>query len=153
MEFQVGSSNLCLVKSIIHGIFTSFYGYLQELKTNNWVVTIDDKPLGYFPAALFSNLKSAGQGGWGGGTIAIGAPSPQMGSGLLPDEDFNHSGYFRNVAYKNESGSSTTYGPEKELIEEFNDAPKCYGVDYYEKQKDPFRYCLQFGGPGGNCAP
>lgn len=127
------------------------YIYLQELTTQNWVVTINDKQLGYFPATLFTNLKSANQAGWGGTTIAIDAPSPPMGSGLLPDKDFNHSGYFRNIAYKNESSSSENIGPDKVFVDTFNDTPKCYGVDYYEKQKDPFRYSLQFGGPGDNC--
>ena len=113
-------------------------------------MSINNDRVGYFPAELFTNLKAGDRAGWGGGTIAIDAPSPQMGSGLFPDENFYHAGYFRKISYQNETGSPC-YGPDKFSVEEFNDVPKCYGVDYYEEQKEPYGFSLQFGGPGGNC--
>ncbi|CAI8589841.1 unnamed protein product [Vicia faba] len=122
----------------------------QDEKSKNWWITINGKPVGYYPQALFSNLKEAVQVGWGGGTIAIGVPSPQMGSGSFPDENFEHACYFKNIGYKNGTNSQY-YGPEHYAAETYHDAPECFGVEYYDKQKSPFGYSLQFGGPGGQC--
>ena len=109
-----------------------------------------DKNVGYFPAALFSNMTEAQRVGWGGKTTTpVGAPSPPMGSGYFPDDNFVHASYFRDVAFRNISGKD--YGPEKFLIDRFTDNPNCFGVEYYGYQGTDVGYSLQFGGPGGKC--
>ncbi|KAK2453589.1 hypothetical protein QL285_001255 [Trifolium repens] len=109
---------------------------------NKWWVMIHNKAVGYFPVSLFPNLKAADQVGWGGGTIAIDAPSPPMGSGYFPDGNPYHSCYFKNIAYKNaiESGDLR---PNK--VQEIRDVPNCYRVKYQSND-----YSLLFGGPGGS---
>ncbi|KAK2399697.1 hypothetical protein QL285_049483 [Trifolium repens] len=109
---------------------------------NKWWVMIHNKAVGYFPVSLFTNLKAADQVAWGGGTIAIDAPSPAMGSGYFPDGNPYHSCYFKNIAYKNAIGSGDIR-PNKVL--EISDVPNCYRVKY-----QPNDYSLLFGGPGGS---
>ncbi|KAI5445825.1 hypothetical protein KIW84_013892 [Lathyrus oleraceus] len=123
---------------------------VQDERSKNWWITINGKAVGYYPQALFNNLKTANQVGWGGATIAVGAPSPQMGSGSFPDRNFEHACYFKNIGYKNET-NSPYYGPDQYAAHIYHDAPECFGVDYYGKQKSPYGYSLQFGGPGGRC--
>jgi hypothetical protein len=103
---------------------------------------IHNQAVGYFPVSLFTNLKAADQVAWGGGTVAIDAPSPPMGSGYFPDGNPYHSCYFKNIAYKNAIGSGDIR-PNKVL--EISDVPNCYRVKY-----QPNDYSLLFGGPGGS---
>ncbi|CAK8531945.1 unnamed protein product [Lathyrus sativus] len=123
---------------------------VQDERSKNWWITINGKAVGYYPQALFNNLKTADQVGWGGATIAMGAPSPQMGSGFFPDRNFGHACYFKNIGYKNKTNSAY-YGPDEYLTDIYRDVPSCFGVDYYGKQNSPYGYSLQFGGPGGRC--
>ncbi|XP_012575261.3 protein neprosin-like [Cicer arietinum] len=123
----------------------------QDEKTKNWWLTVANKNIGYFPASLFTNLATGGLVGLGGQTAThVGVPSPSMGSGHFPDDDFVHTCYFRNVAYQNASRHFS--GPPEYLIEKFNDAPKnCYQIRYNDDFPSPIGHALQFGGPGGNC--
>ncbi|KAJ1391133.1 hypothetical protein SESBI_36895 [Sesbania bispinosa] len=92
----------------------------------------------------------ADQVGFGGRTTTfVGASSPPMGSGYLPNGNFGHACYFRNVAFQNESRKD--YGPELYYIKTFTDISDCFGVEYYGDQGGEVGYSLQFGGPGGNC--
>ncbi|RZB70112.1 hypothetical protein D0Y65_039419 [Glycine soja] len=122
----------------------------QDPITKNWWLNIENTNIGYFPIALFSNMASAQQGGWGGKTHAPpGAPSPPMGSGYFPDKSFIHACYFRDVSFKN--GSTQNYGSEEYHVNTETDKPSCFGVKYYGNQGRQLGYSLQFGGPGGNC--
>ena len=123
---------------------------MQDPKTKNWWLNMQNKSLGYFPAALFSNMVSADQVGWGGRTTtSVGNPSPPMGSGYLPDDNFIHASYFRHVTFRTSSG--TDYGPGGDLAQEFADNKDCFGAKYYGDVRGEAGYALQFGGPGGNC--
>ncbi|KAH1214607.1 hypothetical protein GmHk_14G042300 [Glycine max] len=118
----------------------------QDPITKNWWLNIENTNIGYFPIALFSNMASAQQGGWGGKTHAPpGAPSPPMGSGYFPDKSFIHACYFRDVSFKN--GSTQNYGPEEYHVNTETDKPSCFGVKYYGNQGRQLGYSLQFGGP------
>ncbi|KHN39468.1 hypothetical protein glysoja_016855 [Glycine soja] len=122
----------------------------QDPITKSWWLSLESTTIGYFPIALFSNLTSAEQGGWGGRTHAPpGAPSPPMGSGYFPDDNLVHACYFRQVSFKN--GSIQDYGPEEYHVHTNTDNPSCFGVEYYGDQGRQAGYSLQFGGPGGNC--
>jgi hypothetical protein len=124
---------------------------VQDRKTKNWIVNIEDQTIGYFPAALFNNLDAASQVGWGGRTLTpAGTPSPAMGSGQFPDNVFDHSCYFRQVSYRDKFLPDTK--PGTNLVEEFADVPKCYRVDHHDKSdKKIFGYNVHVGGPGGAC--
>ncbi|KAK7276255.1 hypothetical protein RIF29_17393 [Crotalaria pallida] len=140
---------------------TSIYGgemfelviYLyQDQHTKNWWLNIENKDIGYFPAALFSNLDSAHEVGWGGKTTThMGTSSPPMGSGYFPDDNFVHACYFIHIAYQNETSHDKDYSPEVDQTKRFSDKEKCFGVEYYGDQKGQVGYSLQLGGPGGAC--
>jgi len=116
----------------------------------NWWINYMGQNIGYFPSKLFSNMTSADQAGWGGRTSTPpGTPSPQMGSGYFPDENFSHACYFRHISYQNVS--RTDYGPIQYDTNTFKDNSKCFGVDYYDNLGGQVGYSLQFGGPGGEC--
>ncbi|TKY56704.1 hypothetical protein E2542_SST21150 [Spatholobus suberectus] len=122
----------------------------QDPVTQNWWLHIGNENIGYYPAMLFSNMTSAHQVGWGGRTkTPFGAPSPQMGSGYFPDNNFVHACYFRFVSFQN--ASRQDYGPQYYQVKTFTDKPDCFGVKYYGNQRGEVGYSLQFGGPGGNC--
>ncbi|KAK7372289.1 hypothetical protein VNO80_05664 [Phaseolus coccineus] len=117
--------------------------------TGDWWITYMGENIGYFPSKLFSNMTSANQVGWGGRTSTPpGTPSPQMGSGYFPDENFSHACYFRCVSFQNDS--RTDYGPPLYDTDTLKDNPKCFGVDYYDDLGGEVGYSLQFGGPGVN---
>ncbi|XP_061338521.1 protein neprosin-like [Gastrolobium bilobum] len=138
---------------------TSTYGGTQfgmELSlwldphTKNWWLKVFKKNVGYFPAALFSNMVPADQVGWTGSTITdVGSPSPPMGSGDFPNGDTSRSCYFRQITFRNEN--QIEQGPSKGNWDTFSDIPNCYDVKYYGWVNDAFGYTLLFGGPGGNC--
>nr|KYP73056.1 hypothetical protein KK1_005665 [Cajanus cajan] len=122
----------------------------QEQRTKDWWLRMGNENIGYFPAKLFTTMFSANIVGWGGSTrTPPGSPSPQMGSGYFPDDNFVHACYFRHVGFQNTSRQY--YGPPKYTVNTYNDNPNCFGVEYYGDQKREVGYSLQFGGPGGNC--
>jgi hypothetical protein len=74
---------------------------MQDEKTKNWWLLVQETPIGYFPAHLFSNLVTANTVGWGGLTATPTGISPPMGSGLFPDKNYIHACYFRYISYQN----------------------------------------------------
>ncbi|KAK2376923.1 hypothetical protein QL285_077665 [Trifolium repens] len=131
-------------------IFDLTLHIIQDSKTKNWWLSNENENIGYFPAALFSNLTSAFEVGWGGiTTTSRGAYSPPMGSGYFPDDVFNHACYFKNIIYQNDSRES--YGLGQFLTKTISDKPNCYSAQYYGDKGGDIGYSLQFGGPGGKC--
>ncbi|CAJ1972790.1 unnamed protein product [Sphenostylis stenocarpa] len=123
---------------------------IQDSSTKNWWLIIGGVDIGYFPAALFSNMSSADEVGWGGRTLTPrGSPSPPMGSGHFPDKTFSHASFFRMISFQDASRQS--YGPSEHQLQYFIDNPTCYGLSYYGNLKGNAGYSFEFGGPGGNC--
>ncbi|WJX55713.1 hypothetical protein P8452_41449 [Trifolium repens] len=123
---------------------------LQDEKTKNWWLLVQETPIGYFPAHLFSNLVAANTVGWGGLAATPAGTSPPMGSGLFPDKSYIHSCYFRYISYKDNDGKRV--GPAEYLTRKTLNAPgKCYAINYYEYDGKEAGYALEFGGPGGYC--
>lgn len=124
--------------------------HFQDPKSKNWWIHQNNVAVGYFPAKLFSNLSSADKVGWGGRTLTPrNSLSPTMGSGYFPDGNFDHACYFTYISYRN--ASRINYGPENYQIEKYVDNPNCFGLTYYGNLHRKVEYCLQFGGPGGDC--
>ncbi|CAL5189962.1 unnamed protein product [Lathyrus oleraceus] len=131
-------------------IFKMTLSITQDLETKNWWLNLQDEMLGYFPASLFSDLNYAGEVGWGGRTsTSLSSPSPPMGSGVFPDNVYNHASYFTHVSFQ--INSTERLEPETYTVKTFNDKPDCFFAEYYGLLDEEFRYSLQFGGPGGNC--
>ncbi|XP_017428571.2 uncharacterized protein LOC108336611 [Vigna angularis] len=130
--------------------YVIYISITQDPETKNWWLTLGNKSIGYFPAALFSDLGSASIVGWGGRAGGkVGSPSPPMGSGHFPDGKSVHACYFKAVEIQD--SSRDIYGPKSSQVVTFNDNNKCYGVIYYGDQGNHLGCVLQFGGPGGDC--
>ncbi|KAK7390493.1 hypothetical protein VNO78_25800 [Psophocarpus tetragonolobus] len=147
-DFHLGS--LVNPTSIYGGVIMEFsIAISQDPVTKNWWLNIDNEGFGYFPATLFSNLGSANKVGWGGYSITPpGTTSPQTGSGYFPDDDFEHSCYFRYMSFQDSARQD--FGPKTDMVDKTNDKSNCYGVDFYGDQKGEVGISMQFGGPGGN---
>ncbi|XP_014497931.1 uncharacterized protein LOC106759323 [Vigna radiata var. radiata] len=124
----------------------------QDPKTKNWWIIAGKVNMGYYPAALFSNLGSASIVGWGGRTKAnVGGHSPPMGSGHFPDGNRTHESYFRSP--KIQGSSLIVYTPDSYMTKDFSDNTNCYAVSYHDKYYGEVynEGVVQFGGPGGKC--
>jgi hypothetical protein len=121
---------------------------LQDPRTKDWHIYINEKEIGYYPASLFSNMTYVDQVGWGGKTTnPRNTPSPPMGYGILPDGAFGHACYFKNLAFVNEFQKSQALTKDMGATEISN--RECYGAAYYDQE---IGLTFQFGGPGGgNC--
>jgi len=95
-------------------------------------------------------MSSADQVGWGGRTSTPpNTPSPQLGSGYLPDNNFVHACYFRSLSFQDVSRQD--HEPSYDEIFTLNDKPDCVDVKYYEDVGAEIGHAIQFGGPGGLC--
>ncbi|CAJ2633856.1 unnamed protein product [Trifolium pratense] len=123
----------------------------KDRTTHNWWLTVADKTIGYFPAALFPNMVEPSGLGWGGSTLSpMGTSSPSMGSGHLPDKDFVHASYFRDIGIQVDDSGNYNQPSGDKYVDADADAASCYNVEYYGDQGEEFGYSLQFGGPGCN---
>jgi hypothetical protein len=119
---------------------------VQDPKTKNWYIYIGNKKIGYYPASLFSNLKSANLVMWTGKTITpTHIPCPPMGSGVQPNGVLGHACYFKNLAFFNDSLKYQRLEKDMGQIQSSN--RECYGAAYYDVDK--IGSTIQFGGPGG----
>ncbi|PNX84952.1 hypothetical protein L195_g041017 [Trifolium pratense] len=124
---------------------------MQDRTTHNWWLTVADKTIGYFPAALFPNMVEPSGVGWGGSTLSpMGTSSPSMGSGHLPDKDYVHASYFRDIGIQVDDSGIYNQPSGDKYVDADADAASCYNVEYYGDQGEEFGYSLQFGGPGCN---
>ncbi|KAK7276252.1 hypothetical protein RIF29_17390 [Crotalaria pallida] len=139
--------------SVYGGVSAELAIYLsQDPITKNWWVNLVNTDVGYFPAALFSNLDSGDQVGWGGKTTtSTSTSSPPMGSGHFPDDDYVHACYFIHIAYQNETSREHDYSPQVYEAKQISDKENCYGIAYYGNQLGRAGFALQYGGPGGAC--
>ncbi|CAN1286336.1 hypothetical protein LINPERPRIM_LOCUS19264, partial [Linum perenne] len=126
----------------------SFFTYWTDLKSGNWFLYFQNELVGYWPADLFTNLKtSATLLEWGGEIINKEAngthTGTQMGSGHFPSEGHGKAAYFRSLEYVDGGG----------LVNSATDVmghatrPECYDIAV----KDPvekFGVYFYFGGPG-----
>ncbi|QCD94306.1 hypothetical protein DEO72_LG5g2389 [Vigna unguiculata] len=132
-------------------IYEAYLAIAQDPKTKNWWIRAGNVNIGYYPAALFSNLGSASIVGWGGRTKAkVGGLSPPMGSGHVPDGNRAHASYFRSPKI-NRAPGEPDYIPANTRTGGFSDNTNCYGVYYYYKSDVSEEGVIQFGGPGGKC--
>ncbi|KAG4954217.1 hypothetical protein JHK87_039811 [Glycine soja] len=146
---QVSSSHLWVQNGPVEAANKIAAGWHDPV-TKNWWLNMANINIGYFPAALFSNMTSADQVGWGGRTrTPPNTPSPPMGSGHFPDHTFHHACYFTFVSFQNEATRNYGIGPHG--AQTFSDRSDCFGVRYLGYIAEEVGYSLQFGGPGGSC--
>ena len=123
---------------------------MQDQVTGNWwMVLYDNVRLGYWPKEIFSHLQEGATylqyGGWV--FISPQGNSPPMGSGHLPNNDYNRSSYFKNIKFLD-----STY-QEVDILD-YNTGTyvdsRCYNIIYWRDQGF-YGKIFTYGGPGGNC--
>ncbi|XP_068646321.1 protein neprosin-like [Aristolochia californica] len=111
-----------------------------------WLVFGRDKPVGYWPEELFTNLSSHAENmAWGG--YAYGPkdrPSPPMGSSYFPFKGFGRACYFRKIQLMDMYRAF--YDPQREDLSFGSESP-CYGIVAGFLDEN-WRCSLLFGGPG-----
>ncbi|GAU44504.1 hypothetical protein TSUD_122740 [Trifolium subterraneum] len=151
----VQNSNLIIVgwhvfPDMYHDSETHLFVFWTDPNTTNWLVSINQTNIGYFPASLFNNMSYVDQVAWMRITAnTMGTASPPMGSGVrLYPRDINILAYFKNLAFIVPARRKQLIGRGFGYIVTSNS--QCYNAQYYGGNKT-FPLTVQFGGPGGKC--
>ncbi|XP_018728252.2 uncharacterized protein LOC104443195 [Eucalyptus grandis] len=125
---------------------------VQDLFSRNWWLIVKDGPpvkVGYWPKAIFTNLRSGSLHAAWGGIVQEGNDGycPPLGSGRYPDNDNSRAPYFRNMYW---IYRYTAQFSPSDKIEETVDNPILYASknDGYLREME---YTISHGGPGGYC--
>jgi hypothetical protein len=111
---------------------------------------VDDKPVGYWPSFLFTNLKGRASMASFGGYVwgpTIKKQPPEMGSGHSAAEGELRAAYARNVKIVNIENLLTDLDRERTTCQATK--PRCYSVDAFDYNSDGAH--MFYGGPGGRC--
>ncbi|KAK4277360.1 hypothetical protein QN277_015372 [Acacia crassicarpa] len=118
--------------------------------TNNWWLQYNEKNMGYWPAEIFSGMRSNAESvEWGGEVYSkrVGTrphTATHMGSGQFPDRWFGTSGTVTRMRIKDNYPELKT----PVYVETFSDEYYCYNARYVSDYvEDPEFY---YGGPGRN---
>jgi len=110
-------------------------------------------PVGYWPKELFSHLSTgASKIRFGGQTYAPpNTNSPPMGSGRLPKEKFENSGFMAILKIIDSQYNEVEVKPED--MKPYRDTNSdCYDLIYNGFEGRLYRQAFLYGGPGGrNC--
>ncbi|KAK3434753.1 hypothetical protein EUGRSUZ_D02196 [Eucalyptus grandis] len=124
----------------------------QDSFSRNWWLIVKDGPpvkVGYWPKAIFTNLRSGSLHAAWGGIVQEGNDGycPPLGSGRYPDNDNSRAPYFRNMYW---IYRYTAQFSPSDKIEETVDNPILYASknDGYLREME---YTISHGGPGGYC--
>ncbi|CAL0303636.1 unnamed protein product [Lupinus luteus] len=117
---------------------------IQDPKTKNWWVILQNKTLGYYRGILFSKLAFANVGGWTGMTSTPrGIPSPPMGSGHFSSNNLKRACYFIQMRFQLDTRINV--GPIKHQYALPSTDSSCYGVDYEGYNDEIQQYAMLFG--------
>ncbi|OMO93197.1 hypothetical protein COLO4_17046 [Corchorus olitorius] len=109
--------------------YGTMFTIFQDRKTKNWWLLVFTNPptyIGYWPNELLPKLSNgANLVGWGGTAIADkDGNGPPMGSGHLPDNNYKHSCYFKQIKFMNDQNQLQT--PANNATYQYADCPGCY---------------------------
>lgn len=121
----------------------------QDRNNDNWWFNLGDKPVGYWPGSLFSNMKAWANLVQWGGQVWNSKPggrhtSTQMGSGHFASERKRKAAYFDQCSYLDTKNVywGALHSPKG------SSNPSCYSIEQLSFVHTGFFY----GGPGGaNC--
>ncbi|MCO5600217.1 hypothetical protein L7F22_054327 [Adiantum nelumboides] len=122
----------------------------KDPRAGNWWMSFGQNcVLGYWPAALFTNLAEAATMVEWGGEIVNSEPgsrhtSTQMGSGHFPSEGFGRASYFSNLQVVDSSNNLQAPGN----LNTFSENSACYDVE--DGYNGEWGYYFYYGGPGYN---
>ncbi|KAK1308637.1 hypothetical protein QJS10_CPA09g01700 [Acorus calamus] len=124
---------------------TRFYGYWADQKNQQWWLSLNREPIGYWPMSILLDFQdTAGFVEWGG---EVSGPSkllsPAMGSGYFAKEGEGIAGAFQYLAFVDDGDTKSTYlHPGDAYTQSTN--PACYTVTDPVEVYSSFYY----GGPG-----
>ncbi|XP_031487897.1 uncharacterized protein LOC116255944 [Nymphaea colorata] len=129
--------------------YTLKFAIFKDMKTGNWILTVDDKQVGYWPGKLFSHLSSWANTTIYGGSVTDTFPrglhtETQMGSGEPPskkDDNYGTVSFAGDIRYMNGDGKFKRLPDHEALISNSN----CYDLIY---QTHMFKDHIYFGGQG-----
>ncbi|RHN73820.1 putative neprosin [Medicago truncatula] len=127
----------------------------KDRSTGHWWLLMDPKSIqvGYWPRELFNHLgMGASKIRFGGQTYAPpNTNSPPMGSGRLPKEKFENSGFMGQLRIIDSQYNEADVKPEN--MKPYRDTnSNCYDVIYNGFEGRLHRQAFLYGGPGGrNC--
>ncbi|KAH7315365.1 hypothetical protein KP509_21G046500 [Ceratopteris richardii] len=122
----------------------------KDPRAGNWWMSFGQNcVLGYWPAALFTNLAEAATMVEWGGEVVNSEPgsrhtSTQMGSGHFPSEGFGRASYFSNLQIVDASNNLQPPGN----LNTFSENAACYDVE--NGYNSEWGYYFYYGGPGYN---
>lgn len=127
----------------------------QDRATGNWWLVLEGYPpvkVGYWPNELFLYLRNGSlHTAWGGVGLAGGdGVCPPMGNGHMPNRDFTHAAYIRQLFWINGHGDYS-YPPGSKDMREWVDKSKVYGLKNHQYLGSDMDYKISYGGPGGYC--
>ncbi|XP_068646320.1 protein neprosin-like [Aristolochia californica] len=114
-----------------------------------WLVHGGDKPIGYWPSELLTNLSSYSEAmAWGGYVYGpTDRPSPAMGSGYFPYEGYGVGCFFRGI--KLMDMYRAFYTPRDKYLSHAH--TRCYGLETGSIGNKDWGLFVYFGGP--TCRP
>ncbi|CAN6441552.1 unnamed protein product [Victoria cruziana] len=129
--------------------YTLKFAIFKDMKTGNWMLTINDKQVGYWPGTLFSHLNNWANATIYGGTVTDTFPrgihtETQMGSGEPPSRKGNNYGtvsFIGDIRYMNGDGKFKRLPKHETLITN----SKCYDLIHETRM---FEDSIYFGGHG-----
>ncbi|XP_020112706.1 uncharacterized protein LOC109727173 [Ananas comosus] len=121
----------------------------KDPNSGNWWLSYDNIDVGYWPAAIFTELASNATSVQWGGEIVNQEDNGQhtttdMGSGHFPKEGYGKASYFRNVEIVN----STNGLIPPQSVRAFATNPYCYEIQTSVNASWGFYFF--YGGPGRN---
>ncbi|RZC76499.1 hypothetical protein C5167_000567, partial [Papaver somniferum] len=136
-----------------------YFSVILDEKTKSWWFCIgnDEKtPIGYWPSEIFIYLPGASLIRFGGIAGRMpNTPSPPMGNGNLPTEDYKmESTGFMRFLQTVEADGDTRYFDNSAVTQKSTSAD-CYDIIFrkygkWKRRKHGYNSMI-FGGPGGNC--
>ncbi|KAL1223778.1 Protein neprosin [Cardamine amara subsp. amara] len=140
--------------------YSAFFSITQDPKTNNFLVTVGNNYIGYWPEEILPLFNDGGAEmvRFGGvtntrsdGLQSYEIISPQMGNGNKPLEDevdLKHTSFMHSIKYVTQDYQIVDIDDNN--FTEDADAGKCFDVSYLGKF-GRFGKSFTFGGPGGLC--
>ncbi|KAI3849951.1 hypothetical protein MKW98_026865 [Papaver atlanticum] len=136
-----------------------FFSVIMDEDTKSWWFCIGNEhktPIGYWPSEIFIYLPGASLIRFGGIAGAMpNTPSPPMGNGNLPTEDYKmeSTGFMRFLQVVEVNGDTRYFG--NSAITQKDTSADCYDIifrkyGYWKRRKHGYNSMI-FGGPGGNC--
>ncbi|KAJ4957596.1 hypothetical protein NE237_024707 [Protea cynaroides] len=125
-------------------------GWADKSSGNWWFITRDNIQVGYWPKELMTQLVN-GVGIIKFGGFAVGTsegPSPPMGNGNFPSDDYAKTAYFARVQYVEED--RTPRDLLDGMAEALADETGCYTINYYGYKNTNLGQFFTYGGPGGS---